>query len=204
MYCGPAVCLLGGWGAAAWNAAVAKSHPGLARAAAAATIGALALVAGSSIARDIARPYKTLSDDRARAFAKWFWFNAEAEGSVELVEGHDGRAFSPEARTELSWTAMFLCNRAIYASEATAELPPDGSRPARCVVYRDPRFAFDRAARDAWLEDMQRRNELVATETFPFARFGKNERDLVTVDYLDIYTFRPRGDVAAAARAVWR
>lgn len=208
MFLGPAVCLLAGWGAAAWNARVARSRPGLARHAAAVTIGVLALIAGASMGRDLLRPYKTLSDERARAFAKWFWFNAEAEGPVVLVEGHDGRPFSPESRSELSWTAMFLCNRAIYSPaerDASPAAIPGDDGSMRYLVYRDPRFEFDSAARNAWLDSLRQENELVASETFPFTRFGKNEHDLVTVDYLDIFTFRPsRPQTASAARAVWK
>jgi len=207
MYFGPAVCLLAGWGAAAWNVQTARVRPKLARYGAAATLGLLALIAGSSIGRDVLRPYKTLSDERARSFAKWFWFNAEAEGPVMLVDGYDGETFSPDSKSELSWTAMFLCNRAIYSPAVRQAEPaaiPGGSRPARCLVYRDPRFTFDAEARDRWLAGMRNANDLVAAETFPFTRFGKNERDLVTVDYLDIYTFRPKTQTASAAKAVWR
>ena len=208
MYFGPAVCLLAGWGAAAWNANVLRSRPRLARGGAIVTLALLASIAGASIARDVARPYKTLSDERARAFAQWFWFNAEAEGDVMLIEGHNGAPFSPDARSELSWTAMFLCNRAIYSpslrDDGPASIPGDG-RSVRCLVYRDPRFEFDAVARDDWLADMRNEHELVATETFPFTRFGKNERDFVTVDYLDIYTFRPKPSrTASSIGGVWK
>lgn len=208
MYFGPTVCLLAGWGAAVWNAHVDRARPALARGAAIATLSLLAVIAGSSIARDVLRPYKTLSDERARAFAKWFWFNAEAEGPVAVVEGHADRPFSPDSRSELSWTAMFLCNRAIYSPSQRQDEPatiPGDDLAVRCLVYRDPRFEFDTASRDAWLTDMRRQNDLVAAETYPFTRFGKNERDFVTVDYLDIYTFRPKpSQTASAARAVWK
>lgn len=209
MYLGPAVCLLAGWGAATWNAKTAKTHPRIARAAAAVTIACLVLVAGSSMIRDTLRPYKTLSDERARAFAQWFWFNAEAEGPVLVVDRHEDKEFSPDADSELTWTAMFLCNRAIYSpsqqQEPLAKLP-ESTSPVRCLVYRDPRFEFDLSARDAWLEKMRSSNDLIATETYPFTRFGKNERDFVTVDYLDIYTFRPSPARTASTtpRAVWR
>lgn len=207
MYFGPAVCLLAGWGAAAWNLGTARHRPRLARFGAAATLAILMLVAGSSIGRDVLRPYKTLSDDRARAFAKWFWFNAEASGPVRLVDAHEGQPFSPEASSELSWTAMFLCNRAIYSPAergAKAVAIPGDPGPLRCLVYRDPRFDFDDAVRDRWLAEMRSGNELVAAETFPFTRFAKNERDLVTVDYLDLYTFRPKPQSASTAKAVWK
>ncbi|MBA3314957.1 MAG: glycosyltransferase family 39 protein [Planctomycetaceae bacterium] len=209
MYLGPAVCLLAGCGAAAWNAKLAKSWPKLARGAMVGTVAVLALVAGITMARDVLNPYKTLSDERARAFARWFWFNAEAEGDVEVVDAHDGKVFSSDAYAELSWTAMFLCNRAIYSPTMhdghATPIPLTETRPLRCVVYRDPRFEFDEAARDAWLDEMQREHDLAATETYPFTRFGKGERDFRQVDYLDIYTFRPKPvRTATAARAVWK
>src|SRR5690606_15787108 len=94
----------------------------------------------------------------ARAFAKWFWFNAEAEGPVLLVEAHDGMPFSPDSRKELSWTAMFLCNRAIYSTMQDPEISTaiaGEPRALRCVVYRDPRFEFNAAARDRWLAEMR-------------------------------------------------
>ncbi len=153
MYFGPAVCLLAGWGAAAWNAKVANKQPLFARRALIGTAAALTLVAGTSIARDILHPYKTLSDERARAFARWFWFNAEAEGDVRVVDSFEGESFSSEAHSELSWTAMFLCNRAIYSppekSEGLVEIADEHARPLRCAIYRDPRFAFNEPARGA-------------------------------------------------------
>lgn len=209
MYFGPAVCLLAGWGAAAWNAKVATARPQLARRALIGTAAALALVAGTSIGRDVLNPYKTLSDERARAFARWFWFNAEAEGDVRVVDSYNDQSFSSEAQSELSWTAMFLCNRAIYSpteqTAALAQIPDEQARPLRCAIYRDPRFEFNEAARRAWLEDMRQTHVLASCESFPFTRFGKNERDLVTVDYLDLYTFKPKpAKTASVARPVWK
>ena len=191
MYFGPAVCLLAGCGAATWNARTARNRPRLARRAAIGTAAALALIACASITRDVLHPYKTQSDERARAFAQWFWFNAEAEAAVTVVDRHAGKLFSPAAHSELTWTAMFLCNRAIYAPKAPPEMPATKER-LRCLVYRDPRFEFREQARDAWLAEMRVRHELVARVTFPFTRYGKNEEDFVTVDYLDLYTFQPR------------
>jgi len=209
MYLGPAVCLLAGWGAAAWNAKVASKQPLFARRALIGTAVALLLVAGTSMVRDVLHPYKTLSDERARSFACWFWFNAEAEGDVRVVDSFDGESFSSEAHSELSWTAMFLCNRAIYSpperTEAFAEVSDELVRPLRCAIYRDPRFDFNEPARDAWLEEMRQSHDLNSVESFPFTRFGKNERDLVTVDYLDLYTFKPKPvQTASVARPVWK
>jgi hypothetical protein len=104
---------------------------------------------------------------------------------------------------------MFLCNRAIYSPTERAEdvtpISQDAARPLRCVIYRDPRFDFNEAARDGWLDEMRQTHELASVESFPFTRFGKNERDLVTIDYLDLYTFKPQpAQTAAVARPVWK
>ena len=208
MYAGPMICLLAGWGAASWNGRTAVSWPGLARRAAVATIGCLIFLGMATIARDVARPYKTRSDERARAFAQWFWFNAEGDGEVRVVDGFGGEAFSPGADSELTWTAMFLCNRAIYVPAQAPAIPahlesPKSAERLRCVVYRDPRFEFSEVARDAWLEKMDETHRLVARESYPFIRYEKNERDFAWVDYLDVYTFQeaPAARIAAHAGA---
>src|SRR5690606_16706912 len=204
MYAGPMICLLAGWGAGTWNGRTAVSWPGLARRAAVATIGCLIFLGMATIARDVARPYKTRSDERARAFAQWFWFNAEGDGEVRIVDGFGGEAFSPGADSELTWTAMFLCNRAIYAPAQAPTIPAhlesrESAERLRCVVYRDPRFEFSEVARDAWLETMSQTHRLVARESYPFIRYEKNERDFAWVDYLDVYTFQeaPAARIAA-------
>lgn len=201
MYAGPTICLLAGWGAAAWNAHTARKRPRLASRAAMITLGLLVLVATGSMARDVLHPYKTRSDERARAFAQWFWFNAQAEGDVRVIDRHAGTLFSPEAQSELTWTAMFRCNRAIYAPETEPVMPRDKAR-LRCLVYRDPRFEFHEDARDRWLSTMREEHILMSRQTFPFTRYGKDEESFVTVDYLDLYTFRPRSSQQMAKQSV--
>ena len=202
MFLGPAVCILAGWGAFAWNDLVRRRRPRLANGLAAATVFALGFVGVATAGRDLQRPFKTWSDERARGFAEWFWFNAEAQGDVRLVEDFGGRPFSPDAGSDLSWTAMFLCNRAIYSptfrDERRFVIPDLERRPLRCVVYRDPKFGFDAAVRDAWLASMGRDHRLVGVDSYPFTRVDKQERTLRSSDYLDIYTFLPRTPEVAA------
>ncbi|MEX1095892.1 MAG: glycosyltransferase family 39 protein [Planctomycetales bacterium] len=156
-----------------------------------------AVVGAASIARDVWRPYKTQSDVRARAFARWFWFNAQSEGEVLCLKTDLDRDFSPDADRRLSWTAMYLCNQRIYSPRHRAGAPPrladlSPSRPLRCVLYRDPKCDFDEQAFADWLAEQQARYELVGSETYPFPRYDKREERIVTVDYLDEFKFVPR------------
>lgn len=154
------------------------------------------VIAGASMTRDALVPYKTTSDLRARAFAEWFWPNAGFDAEVVCVKSDLGENFCPEMYRELSWVAMYECNRRIHAPRTAGSIADRLARvsdahPLRCVVYRDPRYEFDQAAFDHWLDDMRTRYQLIATETFAFPRLGKSQ-DLRTVDYLDEYKFIPK------------
>ena len=157
----------------------------------------LAVAAFGAIIRDVARPYKTKSDLRARAFARWFWFNAAYQGEVACTDIDLGLKLSPQMWTELNWGATYICNKRIYSPPDTWARPPDWDRishdwPLRCTVYRVPTHDFDSRALDRWLKDMAAKYKLVGTETYPFPRSDKREKRLVTVDYIDIYKFVPK------------
>ena len=46
---------------------------------------------------------------------------------------------------------------------------------------------------------MQQDYELVAHESFPFPRMAKNDRSLITMEYVDSYKFTPRDGVGRTA-----
>jgi dolichyl-phosphate-mannose-protein mannosyltransferase len=162
----------------------------------------LAAIGFGAIARDVALPYKTRSDFRARAFAHSFWFSAAHGEEVVCLKSDLGLDFSPAQHSELSWSAQYLCNRAIEVSRN--RLPPpewnriSSKRPLRCVLYRDSRFPFDEAALERWLTDMRQHYEILARESIPFPRFSKNERTLVAMEFIDSYTFVPRDSVPSS------
>ena len=118
MYFGPAICLIAGWGMAAAAAKIETfplrigrlNHVG--RYFAPAMVVYLLLITTGSALKDFAKPTKVLSDARARAFATWFWFDAEGQGPVELVDAHAGVSFCPEAIDDPYLSSMMLCNRA--------------------------------------------------------------------------------------------
>ena len=158
----------------------------------------LAAVGCGDIIRDLANPYKTRSDDRARAFAKAFWVGTHYAEEVSCLKSDQGLDFVPDQHRELSWSAHYRCNRAIEVSRWSLR-PADlnrvsATRPLRCVLYRDARYELDQERLDNWLSEMKRNYELTAHESIPFPRLTKNERRLVTMEYIDSYKFVPRVD----------
>ena len=168
--------------------------------------GILCLIGVGDIARDLANPYKTRSDERARAFARSFWMGTHYAEEVSCLKSDQGLDFVPDQHRELSWSAHYRCNRAIEISRSHLR-PADlkrvsADRPLRYVLYRDARYELDQAGLDKWLDEMKRRYELVAHESIPFPRFAKNERRLITMEYIDSYKFIPRTESSNEARPV--
>ena len=148
------------------------------------------------VSRDLINPYKTRSDDRARAFARSFWVGTHFAEEVACLKSDWGKDFVPEQHRELSWSAHFLCNHAIEVGRShlrSADLSRvSADRPLRCVLYRDARYELDQAKLDSWLDEMREQYELVSHESIPFPRLAKNDRRLVTMEYIDSYKFVPR------------
>jgi hypothetical protein len=92
----------------------------------------LAAVLGvAAITRDLLHPYKTKSDQRARAFAQWFWPNANFEDQAVDIKDDLGQEFSKGTWHDLSWSAMYLANKYIYGPPCS---PAAGGRS--CVPAR--------------------------------------------------------------------
>ena len=203
MYAAPAICLLAGLGAAALTSAARRARTALGWQRG--LLAALALVAVGSIVRDVAMPYKTTSDQRARDFARWFWFNAEREGEAVCLKSDWNIDFSPAAWSELTWAATYRCNRAIYSPRQARGDPPrleevSGQWPLRCVEFRSGQQPYDEAARQRWLQQMCERYDLAAHDSFPLLEYGKFDRVLATVDHLEVYKFVPKGSPTVASQ----
>ncbi|WP_397571438.1 glycosyltransferase family 39 protein [Schlesneria sp. T3-172] len=158
----------------------------------------LAAVGFGDIARDLVSPYKTRSDERARAFAQAFWPGTHFAEEVVCLKSDWGLDFVPEQHQELSWSAHYYCNRAIEVSRGRLHSGDESrvtvDRPLRCVLYREDRYAFDRSGLENWLQGMQERYELVGRESVPLPRRAKDDRRLVTMEYVDSFRFVPRAD----------
>lgn len=151
------------------------------------------VIGGGAIARDLANPYKTRSDFRARAFAQSFWPGVHSAEEVLCMKSDLGLDFIPEQHRELSWSAHYYCNRAIELSRASFK-PGDVSlvsatRALRCVMYHDARYPVDQAALNEWVTGMKQKYDLVAHESVPFPRLAKDDRRLITMEYIDSYIF---------------
>jgi hypothetical protein len=199
----PLICILAGLGGAAWVASLSTWRwPG--RLMLAGCLLFPLLVGVGCIVRDLANPYKTLSDQRARAFAQWFWYAAEYEGEAICLKTDLGLEFSSKAYQELSWAAMYLCNQKIYSPRHGAGQAPRwqrvaADRPLRCVLYRDPEYPCAEHEVNDWLTQMQEKYQLQAREPYPLPRYDKRESRLVKLDHLEIFTWIPRGGGPAAA-----
>ena len=67
-------------------------------------------------------------------------------------------------------------------------------------MYHDARYELDQARLDEWLQGMQKNYELVAHESIPFPRLAKDDRRLVTMEYIDSYKFIPLEDSSTEIR----
>ena len=156
----------------------------------------LAAIGFGAVTRDILRPYKTQSDYRARAFAQGFWFGAERDEEVACLKTDLGLDFVPEQFKELSWSAQYLCNRALEKSRYHLKRPDlsrvSRTRPLRCVLYRESRFAFEEAKFARWLADMQEHYDLVGRESVSLPRLRQDERTVMAIETIDSYKFVPR------------
>ncbi|MHC4731054.1 MAG: ArnT family glycosyltransferase, partial [Planctomycetota bacterium] len=190
-YLAPVYCLLVGLGGTALLCWLGRAR-GRAIVLLFVLLGVYTLVASGSIARDLWHPYKTQSDMRARAFAQWFWFNAEFEGEVVCLHSDLGLSFSPQETEDLSWLYTYLSNRRIYSPRHARGEPPRLDRsPLRFVHYRVgySKFKYDEEAFGKWLDEQKRRYRFVGRERYAFPRYWKGEKTLEVVDHLDVYTF---------------
>lgn len=161
-----------------------------------ALLGVYALVGVGSMVRDVWHPYKTQSDMRARAFARWFWFDARGDGEIVCTHSDLNLSFSRDETEKLSWLYTYLCNQRIYSPRHARGEPPRLDRsPLRFTRYRvgwSDRFTYDEEAFGKWLDEQKARYRFVGKQTFPFARYAKGEENLMVVDHLDVYTFTQR------------
>lgn len=201
-YLAPIICLLAGIGSASLLGWLTRERRSATRMLAP-TIAVVSLVALGTIARDVVCPWKTKTTMRARSFASWFWYNTQFEGEVVCLQTDLHENFAPQGFSELSWSALYVCNQAIYSPRHQRGAPVDWDRvtrerPVRCVNFRPGGFEFDNQQFTHWLSEMQTRYDLVGRESFPFPCYGKSEKDLRAVDYVDIYQFVPKSDNVAA------
>ena len=195
LYMGPVFCVLAGLGGASILRWLTRSWSRVERPLFALLTG-LAMVAVVCIGRDVWHPYIAKGDLRARSFAEWFWFNTQFEGEVVCLKTDLDMRLSEEEDRKLSLFIMYLCNQRIYSPRHAAGKAPRMEKvsadwPVRYVRYRAAGLTYDEGTFAHWLDEQKSRFELVGRETYEFPRYSKGERELRSVDYLEVYKFVP-------------
>jgi hypothetical protein len=197
MYVAPMITLIMGVGCAALFARKRSQPPvfGWTKPAVAALL-VLASIGVGSLVSDIITPYKTTADLRQRALAMWLWHDGNFDDRTVCIKDDLGYSFSQRTWQDLGWSAMYLCNKYIYAPQSLVREPRPSYAPApaqrylRCVLYRDlGKGDFQQAAFDRWLAGMKAKYRYVDMDRFPLPRHDKRNRRLVTIDYIEIYRF---------------
>lgn len=193
IYLAPLVCLVAGVGAAwLWRATIGAAwRPALVVAA----MGALALIAAGTMARDMAVPYKRQEYARIRDFARWFWHNQALSSEVLCLKLDLHREFSRET-FEWGDSCLYLCNQRIYAPRKpgdpeTVMARVTTERPLRCVHCRFPSVALDEDALRAWLVEMQSRFALTRRDVYPQSLYGGKDTFQGTY-WVEVFEFVPK------------
>ena len=134
---------------------------------------------------------------RARAFARWFWNSANFDGRAVCIKDDLGYEFSQKTWNQLSWSAMYLCNKYIYNRPETilrtprpAFVPEPQQKVLSCVLYRDnKKDDFDTEALEQWLEMMKTTCQFISLESYLMPRNDKKGRRLINLDTIDVYRF---------------
>lgn len=197
LYLAPAVCLVAALGATSLWALGRELK--FRRYGIVLSLGVLAVLGAAQGVRDLVQPYKTIYDERDRAFADWLW-NDKAHGVEMVCVYRDlGLDFFP-LNWEWGHSARYLSNQRIYSPRHRGSAQPldwnaiSAEHPLVCVVYWVGDLQRDDAKFNRWLADVGERFELADQE-----RHVLNPDSGYTETY-ELYTFVPRTAATVAAR----
>ncbi|MBS0211068.1 MAG: glycosyltransferase family 39 protein [Planctomycetes bacterium] len=188
-YLGPIICVLAGAGGAAL---LERFKPAPRYRVALVTTCLLAAAGTGLLARDLARPYKCNYDWRHQGFARWFWNQDTAAGTLYCVERDLGLQLYPGAdHSEYHSNQQIYSPRRRELGEGTTIDKLPGDQPVRVVVYNHEKDALDPARWQAWMGAMSERFDLA----------GRDEHRILIEQYSDgpfigvytVYRFTPKG-----------
>jgi hypothetical protein len=188
----PMICLLTGAGL---SALVSRLRP--ARMPRGAFRGTVLALAGSGLvllAIKLAYPYKSISDQNSRAFARWFWTEKAVDSELVCVKSDLGLGFNRRNWT-LFRSALYLCNQKIYSPRHRRDIAVNfdaisANRPLRCVLYNE-RLEQNPAC-SAWLEEMTARFEMRNCQSFVVNEPSHRDDGTDVEDLYTVYEFVPR------------
>ncbi len=187
---GPMVCLLAGSGLAGMIGRFRR--PAIYRKLVLSIVAAFVAIGAGSIMAGLVNPYRSIMDQRAREFARWFWTEAGRDAELACVrvdlgldfEGgpnHDGRS------------ANYLTYQKIFSARHHSGKPLEWSKisaahPLRCVLYDG--VPIDSALFEAWMGRMVRYFRLSRVETYR-VNSGETPRSVPSEDHFTILEFAP-------------
>ncbi len=194
-YLVPAICLLAGLGAARLSSLA--RHSATRRRAQKGVLVFLVLFGvlfGTSL---FLRPYRDRTDMVGRDFARWFWDVKSRD--AELVRAWEDLRLE-FARPPAQWApggAGYRINQQIYSPRIGRGEAPDYTKVSRRhplrVIFLGSALSKRRRALEEWFQTMHTRYDLVGRE---WHRFGGFRQQHGREDWLELYTFVPRGKVA--------
>jgi hypothetical protein len=199
-YAAPMICLLAGLGGAA---VLARLREAPRRRALTAVAAGLAVVGFLRLGLDLSRPYKTPTDERVRAFARWFWTELSRDGELVCVNRDLGMAFDARHWTRDA-TDTYLCYQKIYSPRHCRGAGPDlgavsAGRPLRVVLFNE--FPQGTPAGRAWVADMLTRYDLRGVNSYPVSSLEPKRGPTWDQLYV-VYEFIPKAAAPAPVTAV--
>ncbi len=194
-YVVPMICLFMGLGAATLLNALPSAQTRRR------VLGGVAIVLAAlgfgHIAFDASHPYKTASDQRARAFAEWFWTDLANNAELACIREDLGIEFQPRHWTRDA-TDTYLCYQKIYSERHREGLPVkldavSEKHPLRCVLFNEmpqktPEF-------QKWMQEMLQHYELRDAQKYPVSSIEKRLGPTWHSLYM-VYEFVPKAGVA--------
>ncbi len=190
-YAAPAICLLSGLGLAFGLSLV--RHKESRRRWLVGTAGGLALLGFVRLGADMTMPCKTITDQRVRSFAQWFWVDLARDGVLVCAHRDLGVTFEPKHWTRDA-TDTYLVYQKIYSPRhragAAANLDAvSAARPLRVVLFNE--IPAGTPAFEAWLAGMLGRYDLRRVVEYPVSSLERKIGPTWDQLYL-VYEFAPK------------
>jgi hypothetical protein len=192
IFVAPAICLLCGLGLSTIIATLPSSQTRRWALCAAAT--GLATAGFVLLALTLAAPYKSISDQNSRTFARLFWTENARDSELVCVKSDLGLGFRPRNWT-LFRSALYLCNQKIFSPRHRDGVSVNWNmvsphRPLRCVLYNE--WPENDPACSAWLLEMTRRFEVRSRRTFVVNESSHRDDGTDVEDRYTVFDFVPR------------
>ena len=167
------------------------------------TATGLAVAGFVLLGNTLAHPYKSVSDQNSRSFARFYWTESARDSELACVKSDLGLGFSQRNWT-LFKSALYLCNQKIYSPRHREGVgvnwnmaSTDG--PLRCVLYNE--CPENNPACSAWLAEMTEQFELSNRRSFVVNESSHRDDETDVEDRYTIHDFVP-GRVEPARRIV--